>query len=104
MFGISCAPEKFQKLMEQILSGLEGCVNFSDDIIVFGPTKEIHDSRLKAVLHRLREFNVTLKEEKCNFGKTEINFVGHQLSAKGIKPLSSKIEAVQQRRSIHSEI
>lgn len=99
MFGISCAPEMFQKLMEQILSGLEGCMNFSDDIVIFGPTKEIHDKRLKAVLDRLREFNVMLNKDKCIFCATSINFIGHRFSANGITPLFDKVSAVKQFRA-----
>lgn len=99
MFGISCAPEMFQKLMEQILCGLDGCINISDDIVVFGPTKEIHDERLKAVLKRLQEFNVTLNEEKCEFCATSIEFIGHRFSAAGITPLFDKVAAVKQFRA-----
>lgn len=98
MFGISCAPEIFQKIMEQVLSGLDGCLNFSDDIIVFGPTKDIHDSRLKLTLDRLKQNNVTLNREKCVFGADSIKFIGHTLSASGIKPIHDKIEAVHNFR------
>lgn len=98
MFGISCAPEIFQKIMEQVLSGLDGCLNFSDDIIVFGPTKDIHDSRLKLTLNRLKQNNVTLNREKCVFGADSIKFIGHTLSASGIKPIHDKIEAVHNFR------
>lgn len=61
MFG-TCAPEIFQKLMEQILKGCEGALNASDDIIVHGRTKKEHDDRLEFVLKRLKEFNVTLNQ------------------------------------------
>lgn len=98
MFGISCAPEIFQKIMEQILSVLEGCANFSDDIIVFGSTKEEHDIRLKAVLDRLEDFNVTLNKNKCVFGCEEIKFLGHHLSSNGIRPLHDKVLSVKQFR------
>lgn len=55
MFGISCAPEIFQKTMESILAGLEGVIVYLDDIVVFGSSKEEHDRRLQAVLKRLKE-------------------------------------------------
>lgn len=99
MFGINCAPEIFQKLMEQILSGCEGVLNFIDDIVVYGPTKEIHDSRLRAVLDRIRKFGITLNKEKCKFGATEIDFYGHSLSAAGIKPKHDKVKAVKEFRA-----
>lgn len=99
MFGITCAPEIFQKLLEQILCGLEGVINFIDDIVVFGPTKEVHDIRLRKVLDRLRDFAIILNKDKCKFGVTEVDFYGHNLSAAGIRPLHNKIEAVQEFRT-----
>lgn len=85
MFGINCAPEIFQKIMEQILNGCEGALNASDDIIVHGKTKKEHDDRLEIVLKRLKDFNVALNHSKCIFGATGINFLGHHLSKEGIK-------------------
>lgn len=102
MFGITCAPEIFQKIMEQILKGCDGCLNYMDDVIVFAPTKELHDSRLKKVLQRLDEYNVTLNKEKCVFGVNEIIFLGHRLSPDGIKPTHDKILAVKQFREPRS--
>lgn len=99
MFGINCAPEIFQKLMEQILIGCEGVINFIDDIVVYAPTKELHDARLRKVLDRVREFNITLNKAKCKFGVTEIEFYGHILSAKGIKPKHDKLKAVKEFRA-----
>lgn len=90
VFGINCAPEIFQKLMEQILSGCEGVMIYIDDVVVHAPTKEIHDERLRKVLSRFREFNVTLNKEKCKFRASEIEFIGHRLSAAGIRPLHSE--------------
>ncbi|XP_055839723.1 uncharacterized protein K02A2.6-like [Episyrphus balteatus] len=98
MFGITCAPEIFQKLMEQILSSCDGVIIFIDDIVVFAPTKELHDLRLKKVLDRMRKFNVTLNKEKCEFAVSEISFNGHRLSGSGIKPMHDKLEAVKQFR------
>lgn len=65
MFGISCAPEIFQKMMEQILSGCDGVLIYIDDIVVFAPTKELHDVRLQNVLKRIREFNITAYKTQC---------------------------------------
>lgn len=96
MFGISCAPEIFQKMMEQILSGCDGVLIYIDDIVVFAPTKELHDVRLQNVLKRIREFNITLNKEKCQFAVKEIRFNGHRLSAEGVKPIHNHILAVWQ--------
>lgn len=84
--------------MEQVLSGLEGCLVFIDDIVIFGATKEEHDVRLKKLQQRLEEFNVLLNKEKCVLGATSIEFLGHHLSGNGITPTSGKIESIRKFR------
>lgn len=49
-FGLVTAPEIFQRIMEEILSGCEGTYWYLDDVMVEGETKEIHDKNLKKVL------------------------------------------------------
>lgn len=98
MFGITCAPEIFQKLMEQILSGCVGVMIYIDDVVVHAPTKQCHDERLRQVLDRFRKFAVQLNRGKCQFGVQEIVFIGYRLSAAGIKPTHDKVGAVKQFR------
>lgn len=64
MFGMNCAAEIFQREIERILKGLKGIKVFIDDILVFGATQEEHDSRVKAVLRRLKENGLTINEKK----------------------------------------
>lgn len=98
MFGISCAPEMYQRVIQQALQGCEGVRNIFDDIIVHGATIDEHDSRLRKLLDRIREKGLTLNKEKCKFRMPELVFMGHLLSARGIGPAKSKIEAVVEAR------
>jgi transposase InsO family protein len=92
-FGISSASEVFQKRMNDILEGLEGVLCLIDDILVFGKDQAEHDSRLHAVLQRLRYANVTLND-KCAFSQTRIKFAGHVISADGISPDNDRLSAI----------
>ncbi|KAK3743590.1 hypothetical protein QZH41_010231, partial [Actinostola sp. cb2023] len=94
MFGINAASEIFQNAIEQILPGLPGSRNISDDIIVYGKNQKEHDKNLRQVLERLMQHNVRLNRDKCSFSKNEIKFYGHIFSSEGIKPDPSKIEAI----------
>ena len=76
-FGISSAPEIFQRRMQQILEGVESTVCHMDDILIFGRDAEEHNLRLGQVLKRLRAAHVTLNPSKCEFGKTTVKFLGH---------------------------
>ena len=55
-FGISSAPEHFQRRMSEALSGLTGVVCMMDDVLIHGPTREEHDERLEKVLQRLQDW------------------------------------------------
>lgn len=95
MFGISCAPEMFQKTMEQILAGCDNVINYIDDIVVSGETEEEHDAALNKVLSVLKDRNILLNKDKCIFKARQIEFLGHIISSNGIRPTEGKIEALQ---------
>ena len=95
-FGITSAPEHFQRRMSEILSGIEGVVCMMDDVLVHGATKEEHDQRLEAVLLRLQGAGVTLNREKCRFSQNSVKFLGHVVDQFGIRPDPDKVHAIQQ--------
>nr|XP_037273535.1 uncharacterized protein LOC119165467 [Rhipicephalus microplus] len=94
-FGITSAPEYFQKQMARILEGQEGVAIMIDDILVFGRTREEHDARLSQVLSRLAKAGITLNQDKCRFGVSEVSFLGVIVSAQGIRPSPDKVEAIK---------
>ncbi|UYV71047.1 K02A2.6-like, partial [Cordylochernes scorpioides] len=93
-FGISLAPEYFQRVMSIILQGMVGVMCYLDDILIFASDSKTHDRILRLVLRKLKEAKVTLNKAKCVFGVPRINFLGHILDEDGIRPDPAKIEAV----------
>ncbi|KAL5500080.1 hypothetical protein EMCRGX_G011580 [Ephydatia muelleri] len=94
-FGITSAPEIFQKRMSEILLGLDGVVCMMDDVLIFGPNQEIHDMRLKAVLQRVKSAGVTLNRDKCVFSQSSVKFLGQIVDAHGVKPDPNKVTAIR---------
>jgi hypothetical protein len=95
-FGLKSAPSTFQRMMNNILSELIGnrCLVYMDDILVIGETLKEHNSKLRAVFQKLREFNLKVEPDKCEFLKDELNYLGHVVTAGGVKPDNEKIKAV----------
>ncbi|KAM7306991.1 uncharacterized protein ISCGN_010627 [Ixodes scapularis] len=93
-FGISTAPEFFQKEMLRILEGIPRQVCHMDDILVFGTDGQEHDRNLEQVLQCLRNAGVTLNKNKCQFAKNKVKFLGHILDSTGITADSEKTAAV----------
>ena len=85
-FGISSAPEHFQRRMSEALAGLSGTVCMMDDILIHGSTCEEHDQRL----------GMTLNADKCTFAQTSVKFLGHVVDGQGIWPEPDKVTAVVQ--------
>lgn len=98
MFGIVCAPEIFQQIMETILSGCKNCLNFMDDIVIYGKTEQELVEHTNAVLHRLKEYNVLLNQEKCKFKQQRIRFLGHMFSSDGLDVNEVKVQAIKSFR------
>ena len=86
MFGISCAPEMYQKLIRQVLQDCECVHNILDDVIVHAATEKEHDRRFENVVRVMGSKGLTLNRNKCQFKMSHLEFMGHVLSARGIGP------------------
>lgn len=97
-FGISSAPEHFQRRMNQVLEAIPGVLCHMDDILITGRDLKEHDERLEEVLSRLNAAGITLND-KCEFAKTSLKFLGHILSAEGIQPDPERVKAIMDFRA-----
>ena len=93
-FGITSAPELFQRRMSAMLSGLSGVLCLMDDVLIFGKDQAEHDDRLIKVLKRIESTGVTLNVNKCEFSKSEVKFLGHIINKEGVKADPAKTRAI----------
>ena len=94
-FGLKNAAQAFQRLMDSALAGLDFLFVYLDDILVASRSEAEHTEHLRLLFDRLEEHGLVVKVEKCQFGVSEIDFLGHRVSSKGIKPLPTKVHAIQ---------
>ena len=96
-FGLCNAPATFQRFMERCMGdlNLRDCLIYLDDVIIFSTTFEEHLERLDAVFSRLKEHNLKLKGTKCEFMKSHVTYLGHDVSENGIETDSEKTEAIR---------
>src|SRR5262249_6528343 len=95
-FGLTNAPATFQTLMNDIMRPFldRFVLVYLDDIFVYSPTPEAHEDHLRQVLQVLRENKLYAKRSKCEFFKTEIEYLGHLVTSSGIRPDPVKVQAV----------
>ena len=97
-FGLMNSPPVFQSWMNSIVGAeyLDRCAMvYLDDCLVFSKTKEQHEKDVRAILEKFRAAKVIANAKKCEFFKTELEFVGHQVTANGVLPSKSKVKAIQ---------
>lgn len=96
-FGLKNAPATFQRVMDNVLQGLQGkhCLVYMDDIIIFSSSLQEHITSIKLVFQRLIENNMKIQLDKSEFMHKTVEFLGHIVTPEGIKPNPKKIEAVK---------
>ena len=96
-FGLAQTAAYFQRLVNEVLSGLTFAFGYLDDILIFSPDMKLHLKHLRTLFERLRSADLKLKEIKCNFLKKHIQYLGHIASGEGITPLPEKLDSIQKK-------
>ncbi|UYV65457.1 K02A2.6-like [Cordylochernes scorpioides] len=84
--------------MSAILRGINGVICHMDDILIFAKRKEEHDETLREVLRRPKNSGITLNKEKCQFGVSNVTFLGHYIDEHGIKADETKVKAIAEMK------
>jgi hypothetical protein len=105
--GVSVASDIYQEFIEQNFGHIANTKRCVDDFLIYGkpdsdkintPEEKSsaiknHNIALQQVLNRCGELNLTLNESKCKFSTDNVIFYGNEISAKGFRPLRSKVES-----------
>ena len=96
-FGLNISPNSFQRMMTIAMAGLtpEKAFIYIDDIVVIGCSLKHHLTNLESVFTRLRNYNLKLNIAKCKFLRTEVTYLGHKITDKGILPDDTKYDTIR---------
>jgi cleavage and polyadenylation specificity factor subunit 1 len=93
-FGLRNAGQTFQRFIHQVLSGLDFCVPYFDDVLVASTTSEEHKTHLQQVFLRLAQHGLKINPQKCVLGQPEVKFLGCLITKTGVKPLPDKVQVL----------
>lgn len=93
-FGVSTCPTVFQKIIEQVLLGIDGFAVFQGDILVAGRTREELLRRLEKVLQILQDCGLIVIESKCEFFKERVTYLGFVIDNEGTRPSTERIKPI----------
>ena len=94
--GLNSSPAAFQRLMDFVIKGLDRVFVYLDDMVISTHTFLDHIEKLEATLIRLRKHKLKLNLRKAHFGKTEVTYLGYQISKKTIRPGARKTQTIAQ--------
>ena len=93
-FGLRNSGQTFQRFIDHVTRGLDFVFVDLDDLLVTSPDHKTHKKHLQILFARLSEYGIIIGPEKCQFGTTELSFLGHHVCAEGISPLPSAVDAI----------
>ena len=93
-FGLRNAAQTFQRFVNELVRGLPNVRAYMDDCLIASSSEEEHMSDLRNFFERCRSFGVVINPAKCEFGRKEIEFLGHVISPSGIKPIPERTKAI----------
>ena len=94
--GLKGGPGSFQRMMELTVNGISNVIVYIDDLLAHTATHEEHIKTLQLVFNRLRNVNLKLSPDKCEFGATSVQYLGFRLTPQGILPGKDKLQAVKE--------
>lgn len=95
-FGLCNAPSTFQALMNDIFRPYmrKFVLVFFDDILIYSPTWEFHLQHVREVFSMIQKHHLSVKFKKCEFGKRELEYLGHIISSTGVNVDQSNVRAM----------
>jgi Reverse transcriptase (RNA-dependent DNA polymerase) len=100
--GLLGCPASFQRLMEQVLQGLQNVLIYINDVLIHTDTHERHLEALEQVLLRLHQNHLKINLDKCLFGDQQVSYLKFTLTPQGIKPGEVKLRAIKNSKALNN--
>ena len=95
-FGMKNSPATFQRLVNNVICGLDGCDAYIDDVIIYSDSWSDHLQRIRKFFDRLSKAKLTVNLAKTEFCHATVTFLGHLVGQGQVKPLEAKVNAISE--------
>jgi len=95
-FGISMAPELFQKRMTKYFGDIEGIQIYFDDVLICANSRDEHDQIMMKVLDRARRLNIKFNPKKVQFAVKQVKYLGFIFNKQGVIPDPERIKTIKE--------
>ena len=94
-FGLRNAAQTFQRFMDNVLRDFDFVTAYIDDVLVASKDHAEHLRHLRQLFQRLQSYGIKIHPAKCVLGVDSVDFLGHKVTADGLRPLPQKVSAIQ---------
>lgn len=94
-FGLRNAAQTFQRSIHEVCRGLDFVFAYLDDLCIASSSAEEHREHLRMIFERLKQHNLAINVAKCDFGRAEIDFLGHHVTKDGLLPLAERVDGLR---------
>ena len=95
-FGMKNSLATFQRLVNNVICGLDGCDAYIDDVIIYSDSSSDHLQRIRKFFDRLCKAKLTVNLAKTEFCHATVTFLGHLVRQGQLKPLEAKVNAISE--------
>ena len=88
--------------MDKVWCEIPSCFTYIDGILVFSENRDKHLKHLSQVFNRLDNYGLILNKDKCMFEAPQLDFLGHRVSAEGVKPPNAKVAVIRDFSQSHT--
>ena len=96
LFGMKNSPATFQRLVNNVICGLDGCDAYIDDVIIYSDSWSDHLQRIRKFFDRHGKAKLTVNLAKTEFCHATVTFLGHLVGQGQVKPLEAKVSAISE--------
>ena len=93
-FGMKNSPATFQRLVNSLIFGLDGCKAYIDDAIIYSEEWKQHLEIIREFFKRLSDAKLTINLPKSEFCHASLTFLGHIVGQGQVRPVEAKVEAI----------
>ena len=93
-FGLRNSAQTFQRFINEVFFGIDFVFVYIDDVLIASENETKHLEHLKTVFERLDKYGLNIKQSKCTFGVTSLDFLGYKISAEGIQPSTDRVDVI----------
>ncbi|BHF74080.1 hypothetical protein SprV_0401716400 [Sparganum proliferum] len=93
-FGLRNAAQSFQRFIDEVLRGLLCTYVYIDDILVASSSAEERASHSRQISQPFQQHGLQLNVDKCIFGVSSLDFLGHHVDQQGITPVLEKVQSI----------